>query len=136
MNVYLDNAATTQMYPEVVQAMNSYVIEQYGNPSSQYQIGFNAKKAVDDARKTIASTINANPSEIYFTSGGTEGDNWIVKGIADAYSDKGKHIVTTAIEHKAILNSCKFLEEHGYKVTYVVPDSRGVITVSDIAKAI
>ena len=136
MNVYLDNAATTQMYPEALEEMSSYMIEYYGNPSSMYQLGFINKKIVDKSRDTIASTINAKPSEIYFTSGGCEGDNWAIKGIADAYKNKGTHIITSAIEHKAVLNTCKFLENHGYEVTYLSPDTRGVISVSDVAGAI
>lgn len=136
MNVYLDNAATTQMLPEVVNAMKSYMIEYYGNPSGLYSVGFKTKNILNDCRKTIAQTINVQPNQIYFTSGGTEGDNWIIKGVAEAMSARGNHIITSSIEHKAILKSCEWLEKQGFDVTYVDPDDRGFIHVSDIESAI
>ena len=136
MNVYLDNAATTQMLPEVIDAMKSYMIEYYGNPSGLYTIGFKTKNMLDDCRKTIAQTINVQPNQIYFTSGGTEGDNWIIKGVAEALETRGHHIITSSIEHKAILKSCEWLEDHGFEVTYIDPDDRGFIHVSDIESAI
>lgn len=136
MKVYLDNAATTVIHPEVVEAMTNYWAMGNYNPSSSYTDGLNAHDMLDECRGRIADTINAEAEEIYFTSGGSEGDNWAIKGIADAYSDRGKHIITSAIEHKAVLNTCKYLEDHGYSVTYIEPDSRGVIQLNDIQNAI
>ena len=136
MNVYLDNAATTQILPEVAEAMSKYMIENYGNPSGIYTLGVKAKNTVDEARKIIGKTINSDPTQIYFTSGGTEGDNWVIKGVAEKMQNKGHHIVTSSIEHKAILKSCEYLSHHGFEITYVDPDDRGYIHVSDIEKAI
>ena len=136
MNVYLDNAATTQILPEVAEAMSKYMIENYGNPSGIYTLGVKAKNTVDEARKIIGRTINSDPTQIYFTSGGTEGDNWVIKGVAEKMQNKGHHIVTSSIEHKAILKSCEYLSHHGFEITYVDPDDRGYIHVSDIEKAI
>ena len=135
MDVYLDNAATTRMFPQVIEAMKIYMDERFGNPSTNYAIGYEAKKELYDARETIAKTINADNDEIYFTSGGSEGDNWAIKGVADAIKDK-KHIITSSIEHKAILNSCKYLEDRGYDVTYISPDERGFINPKDVEKSI
>lgn len=136
MNVYLDNAATTSMLPEVIDTMKSYMTEYYGNPSGLYSVGFKVKNILDDCRKTIAQTINVSPKQIYFTSGGTEGDNWVIKGVAEALQTRGRHIITSSIEHKAILKSCAWLENHGFEVTYIDPDDRGFIHVSDIESAI
>ena len=110
-NIYLDNAATTQVYPEVVEAMTPYFTTYYGNPSSIYTFAGEAKKAVDHARALLADGIHAKTEEIYFTGGGSESDNWALKAVADAYSDKGKHIITTKIEHHAILHTCEYLEK-------------------------
>ena len=134
--VYLDNAATTKMLPEAIDAVVEAMHDTFGNPSGMYQVGFKSKSSIDKARQKIAETISADPSQIFFTSGGTEGDNWIIKGVAEAQSTKGHHIVTSAIEHKAVLRSCGWLEQHGYEVTYVEPDSRGFIHVSDVESAI
>ena len=134
--IYLDNAATTKMIPEAVKAMVDSMENTFGNPSGMYSVGFQSKKSIDEARKKIAETINADPSQIFFTSGGTEGDNWIIKSVAEAFGNKGHHIITSSIEHKAVLNSCRWLEEHGYEVTYVDPDERGFIHVSDVESAI
>lgn len=134
--IYLDNAATTKMTPEAVKAMVDSMENTFGNPSGMYSVGFQSKKSIDEARKKIAETINADPSQIFFTSGGTEGDNWIIKSVAEAFGNKGHHIITSSIEHKAVLNSCGWLEEHGYEVTYVDPDERGFIHVSDVESAI
>lgn len=133
--VYLDNAATTKMAQPVIDAMTE-CYEQYYNPSSNYTNALQTRKIFEKARAGIADIIHAKPSEIIFTSGGCEGDNLAVKGIADAYASKGKHIITSAIEHKAVLNTCKFLETHGYEVSYVQPDDRGFIHISDIEKLI
>lgn len=134
--VYLDNAATTAMCPEVIEAMSQCLKEMYGNPSALYALGDTARLAVTEARSRIAATLGCLPEEIYFTSGGSESDNWVIKGIADSCSDKGRHIITTAIEHKAVLKSCKWLEDHGYEVTYIQPDERGYINPQDIERAI
>ena len=133
--IYMDNAATTAIAPEVIDVMTK-VMQQYGNPSAIYQRGTEAYTIVEDARRQIAETLNCSPDEIHFTSGGSESDNWVIKGIADAYSCYGKHIITTSIEHKAILNSCHWLEKHGYEITYVDPDERGMINPTDIEQAI
>ena len=136
MNVYFDNAATTRLSDEVLEEMKPYLQEEYGNPSAMYSLGRKTKKAIETARERVAAAIGAEPEEIYFTSGGSESDNWAVKGIAEAYSSKGKHIITTAIEHKAILKSCKWLEDHGFEVSYVEPDSRGYIHLNSIRSLI
>ena len=130
--VYLDNAATTAVYPDVAEVMADAIKNIYGNPSALYHFGDMAKTEVDTARESIAATLNCSPDEIYFTSGGSESDNWAIKGIAEAYKDKGNHIITTSIEHKAVLRSCKWLEERGYEVTYVEPNNQGVIHPNDI----
>ena len=134
--VYLDNAATTKPYREVVDAVTNCVENLWGNPSSMYQIGDDARNAVTDARSKIAATLGCLPSEIRFTSGGTESDNWVIKGIADGYLTHGKHIITTAIEHKAILKSCRQLEKRGFEIDYIEPDERGYINPEDVRKLI
>ena len=108
--IYLDNAATTQVYPEVVEAMVPFFTEHYGNPSSVYKFASRSKEAVAGARDIIAKSLNTNASDIYFTAGGTESDNWALKATARAYKNKGKHIITSKIEHHAILHTCDFLE--------------------------
>lgn len=135
-DIYLDNAATTQMTDEVEAAMQPYLKENFGNASTMYSYGEDAKAAMEEARKTIAGSLMAKPSEIYFTSGGSESDNWAVKGIAGALKEKGRHIITSRIEHHAILNSCEYLERLGYEVTYLDVDSNGMISVEELEQAI
>lgn len=135
-NIYFDNAATTKVRPEVVDEMVKYFSEDYGNPSSVYKIARENKKAVEASRSKIANAINADANEIYFTAGGSESDNWAIKGIADSYSDKGKHIITTAIEHHAVLHTCEYLESKGFEVTYLPVDEFGIIRIEDLKNAI
>ena len=134
--IYMDNAATTQVYPEVFDAMKPYFTEFYGNPSSIYSFAGNSKKAVEDARKTIADFLGARTEEIYFTGGGSESDNWALKATADAYANKGKHIITSKIEHHAILHTCEYLEKKGFEVTYLDVDDNGFVNPADVEKAI
>ncbi|MBO5088692.1 MAG: cysteine desulfurase NifS [Lachnospiraceae bacterium] len=134
--IYLDNAATTQVYPEVLEAMNPYFTEYFGNPSSIYSFAGEANKAVAKARETLADLIHAKAEEIYFTGGGSESDNWALKATAEAYSDKGKHIITTKIEHHAILHTCEYLEKKGYEVTYLGVDEYGTVKLDELEKAI
>lgn len=134
--IYLDNAATTAVRPEVFEAMKPYFMENYANPSSVYSFAGKAKKAVDDAREQIAEILHAKPSEIYFTGGGSEADNWAIKAAAEAYSGKGKHIITSKIEHHAVLHTCDWLERNGYEVTYLDVDEDGLISLEDLEKAI
>ncbi len=134
--IYLDNAATTKTRPEVVEAMLPYFTELYGNPSSIYEFSTPVKQAVADARATIARSIGANDNEIYFTGGGSESDNWALKETAEAYQDKGKHIITSKIEHHAILHTCEYLEKHGFEVTYLDVDEFGTVKLEELKKAI
>lgn len=134
--IYLDNAATTRVYPEVADAMNSYFTECFGNPSSVYSFAGKAKEAVDRARNMLAEGIHARPEEIYFTAGGSESDNWALKAAAEAYGDKGKHIITSKIEHHAILHTCEYLEKKGYEITYLDVDEEGGIDPGELKKAI
>lgn len=134
--IYMDNAATTQVYPEVFDAMKPYFTEFYGNPSSIYSFAGNSKKAVEDARKIIADFLGARTEEIYFTGGGSESDNWALKATADAYANKGKHIITSKIEHHAILHTCEYLEKKGFEVTYLDVDENGFVNPADVEKAI
>lgn len=134
--IYMDNAATTQVYPEVFDAMKPYFTEFYGNPSSIYSFAGNSKKAVEDARKTIADFLGARTEEIYFTGGGSESDNWALKATADDYANKGKHIITSKIEHHAILHTCEYLEKKGFEVTYLDVDENGFVNPADVEKAI
>lgn len=113
--IYLDNAATTKTAPEVVQAMLPYFTENYGNPSSIYSLGTESKKAISQVRETIAGTLGAANNEIYFTAGGSEADNWALKAVAEAYASKGKHIITSKIEHHAVLHTCEYLEKMAVK---------------------
>ena len=129
-------AATTQVYPEVFEAMKPYFTEFYGNPSSIYSFAGNSKKAVEDSRKTIADFLGAKTEEIYFTGGGSESDNWALKATADAYGNKGKHIITSKIEHHAILHTCEYLEKKGFEVTYLDVDGNGFVNPADVEKAI
>lgn len=134
--VYLDHAATTPVRPEVLQAMLPYFTEKFGNPSSIYPIAGVTRSAVEEARGKVARAIGAEPEEIYFTSGGTESDNWAIKGIAYASRDKGNHIITSAIEHHAVLHTCGYLEKQGFTVTYLPVDKYGVIDIRKLREAI
>jgi len=134
--IYLDNAATTKMKKEVLDAMLPYFSEFYGNPSSIYGLARENKKAIDESRETIANAIGALKNEIYFTSGGSEADNWAIKGICENYKNKGNHIITTAIEHHAVLNTCEHLEKNGFEVTYLSVGKDGIIDMEDLKKAI
>lgn len=134
--VYLDNAATTKVRPKVVEAMLPYFTEIYGNASAVYDFGQKCKQAIEDARETIAASIGTKAANIYFTAGGSESDNWALKGVAEAYGDKGKHIITTKIEHHAILHTCAYLEQHGYEVTYLDVDADGLVSPEALKQAI
>lgn len=134
--IYLDNAATTRVDHEVFEAMKPYFEEIYGNASSMYRFAGKATKAVDEARKTVADFLGAGTGEIYFTSGGSESDNWALKAVAFAKRDKGKHIITSKIEHPAILHTCEYLEKLGYEVTYLDVDEDGCINPDDLEKKI
>lgn len=135
--IYLDNAATTKTAPEVVEAMLPYFGEIYGNPSSVYELAQTTKSAVTAAREEIASVIGARAQDIYFTAGGTEADNWAIKAAYEAYSSKGNHIITTKIEHHAVLHTCEYLEKyHGAKVTYLDVDENGLVRPEDLEAAI
>ena len=134
--IYLDNAATTQTAPKVVEAMLPYFTEKYGNPSSVYGFASANKEAINLQRDNIAEVLGAKSNEIYFTAGGTESDNWALKATAEAYRDKGNHIITTKIEHHAILHSAQFLEKHGFEVTYVDVDENGVVKLDELEAAI
>lgn len=133
---YFDNAATTKVKKEVIDKMFPYFVESYGNPSSLYILGRTAKVGIEEARKHVADLINCDKNEIYFTSGGTESDNTALKGIMYLNKNKGKHVITTKIEHHAILNSCKTLEENGFKVTYLNVDKDGIINLEELVNAI
>ena len=134
--IYLDHAATTPTDPEVVKAMLPYFADSFGNPSSVYSYGQEAKGAVEEARTSVAALIGARSEEIVFTSGGTEADNFALKGVAFANEDKGKHIITTAIEHHAVLEVCKFLEKRGFRITYLPVDKYGLVDPDGVKKAI
>ncbi|NLL76948.1 MAG: cysteine desulfurase NifS [Clostridiales bacterium] len=134
--IYLDNAATTKTAPEVVSAMLPYFTDNYGNPSSIYSIGGTAKGVVTKARERIAGTLGAKSNEIYFTAGGSESDNWALVATAEAYGAKGKHIITSKIEHHAVLHTCGYLEKRGYEVTYIDVDENGIIKLDELEKAI
>lgn len=134
--IYLDNAATTAVKSEVFEAMKPYFMENYSNPSSIYSFAGKAKKAVEDAREQIASVLNAKSSEIYFTGGGSEADNWAIKATAEACKEKGRHIITSKIEHHAVLHTCDWLEKNGYEVTYLDVDENGLVSPDELEKAI
>ncbi len=134
--IYLDNAATTKTAKEVVDAMLPYFTEDYGNPSSLYSLGAKSKEAVTKARETIAGTLGAQSNEIYFTAGGSESDNWVFKATADAYEQKGKHIITSRIEHHAILHTCDYLAKKGFEITYIDVDENGILKLDELEKAI
>ena len=134
--IYLDYAATTPTDPEVLKAMEPYFFKEFGNPSSIHSYGQEAKKAIEDSRQNLSSFLGAKPEEIVFTSGGTESNNFAVKGVAFGMEKKGNHIITSVIEHHAISEPCKFLEKRGFKVTYVGVDKYGLVSPDDIKKAI
>ena len=134
--IYMDNAATTRVLPEVFEEMKPYFLEQYGNPSSVYSFVNDAKKVVDQARVTISDFINAKPQEIYFTAGWSESDNWALKATAEAYANKGKHIITSKIEHHAILHTCEYLERRGFEVTYLDVDENGIVDLEQLKASI
>lgn len=134
--IYLDHAATTPMRPEILDVMRTYFLERFGNPSSLHTYGLEARKAIEDAREQIAHTIGATPPEIVFTSGGTESDNMALRGVLRAGSGESDHIITSAIEHPAVLETCKFLEQRGHEVTYVSVDVDGRINPSEVEEAI
>lgn len=134
--IYLDNAATTPVWPEVVDAMLPYYRENYGNPSGVYEFAMKRKKDIEKARKIIAASLGAVEEEIYFTSGGTESDNWALQSVVSMFSGEKKHIITTQIEHHAILNTCKELEEKGVEVTYLKVDENGMVLPTEVEKAL
>ena len=134
--IYLDNAATTKTAPEVVEAMLPYFTEYYGNASSIYELAGESKKAMNEGRAKIADVLGANANEIYFTGGGSEADNWALKATYEAYKNKGNHIITTKIEHHAILHTCEWLEKQGAKITYLDVDENGIIRLEDLEKAL
>lgn len=134
--IYMDNAATTKVAPEVFDAMLPFFCEEYGNPSSAYAFSGKIAQKVAEARASIAESIGATEKEIFFTGGGSESDNWAIKGVADALKDKGNHIITTKIEHHAVLHTCEFLEKHGYEVTYLPVDEYGLVSLEELKKAI
>ncbi len=134
--IYLDNAATTKTAPKVVEAMLPFFTEFYGNASTVYEFGAKSKEAVSAARETIANAIGAKGNEVYFTAGGSEADNWAIKATAEAYKDKGRHIITSKIEHHAVLHTCQWLEQNGFEVTYLDVDEFGVVKLEELKKAI
>lgn len=134
--IYLDNAATTKTAPQVVEAMLPYFTEKYGNASSIYQLGAESKQAVTKVRDIIAESLHADSAEVYFTAGGSEADNWALIATAEGYEAKGKHIITTKIEHHAILHTCQYLEKKGYEITYLDTDENGRIRLEDLKKAV
>lgn len=134
--IYLDNAATTAVSKEVFSAMEPYFMEYYGNPSSVYGFASTSKKATDDARDIIADSIGAKANEIYFTAGGSESDNWAIKMVAEAYKEKGNHIITSKVEHHAVLHTCEYLERNGFEVTYLDVDEYGSIDLEQLKNAI
>ena len=134
--IYLDNAATTKTAPEVLEAMLPYFTEQNGNPSAIYSFASHNKDVVAEQRERIANALGAKSNEIYFTAGGSESDNWALKATAEAYQNKGKHIITTKIEHHAILHTCEYLEKKGFEITYIDVDENGILKLDDLKAAI
>ncbi len=134
--VYLDNAATTPVKQEVLEAMLPYFTEKYGNPSSIYRLGQTTRAAIDEAREKVAKAIGANSREIFFTGGGSEADNWAIKGIAYANKNKGNHIITSKIEHHGVLHTCEYLEKNGFQVTYLDVDENGVVNIEQLKDSI
>ena len=135
-DIYFDNAATTKLDEEVLEEMMPYLKENYGNASSIYRLGRESRKAVESAREKIANILNCKPTEIYFTAGGSESDNTIVKGIAHSYKKKGNHIITSKIEHPAILETCKQLEKEGFEISYVSVNENGIINLEELKSMI
>lgn len=134
--IYLDHAATTMIEPQVLTAMKPYMRERFGNASTYYEVGAESRKAVEYARKEIADSLDADPEEIFFTSGGTESDNWALKGTMEAYKNKGRHLIVSSFEHHAIGNTCEYLKKQGYQVTYVSVDRQGKIRLDELEHAI
>ena len=134
--IYMDNAATTPVKPEVLDAMLPYFTEKFGNPSSIYSISSQNKKDITTARETIAKAINTDTANIYFTAGGSESDNWALKATVEAYANKGRHIITSKIEHHAILHTCDYLEKRGYEITYIDVDENGIVDLKQLEEAI
>lgn len=134
--IYLDNAATTPVKPEVLEAMTPYFTEKFGNPSAVYGFAAENKTVITEARETIAKALGTNTEDVYFTAGGSESDNWALKATAEAYRDKGNHIITTKIEHHAILHTCEYLEKNGFEVTYLDVDEYGIVKLEELKKAI
>ncbi len=134
--VYMDHAATTAVHPEVAKVMMPYFTDKFGNPSSVYSFASNNRDVVSNARRVIAKTLNADFSEIYFTAGGSESDNWAIKGYALAHKEEGRHIITTKIEHHAVLHTTEFLADNGFEITYLGVDENGIIRLEDLKKAI
>lgn len=134
--IYLDHAATSPVHPQVVEAMVPYMTTYFGNPSSIHSFGRETRRALDEARETIAKTIGAKANEIIFTSGGTEADNLAIIGVAMANREKGRHIITTCVEHHAVLNTCKYLQKQGFDVTYLPVDEHGIISVEQVKSAL
>lgn len=134
--IYLDNAATTKTAPQVVEAMLPYFSEDYGNPSSVYELAGKSKSAINKGREQIAQVLHAAPEEIYFTGSGSEADNWALKAAFEAYKTKGNHIITTKIEHHAILHTCEYLEKQGAQITYLDVDENGIVKLDELEKAI
>ena len=134
--VYMDYAATTYVKPEVLEEMLPYFTQKFGNPSSFYSISRENRMAIDKARAQVAKALNCDVNEVYFTGGGSEADNWAIKGIASAHKNKGNHIITTKIEHHAVLHTCEYLEKHGFEVTYLDVDDKGLINLEDLKNAI
>ena len=134
--VYMDYAATTYVKPEVLEEMMPYFTEKFGNPSSFYGISRETKMAIDKARGQVAKALNCDMNEVYFTGGGSESDNWAIKGIASAHRKKGNHIITTKIEHHAVLHTCEFLEKFGFEVTYLDVNEEGFVDLKQLEEAI
>ena len=134
--IYMDNAATTRVKQEVLEEMLPYFSEYYGNPSSIYSLGGKSKNAIEIARERVAKAINADPKEIYFTAGGSEADNWAIKGVAFANRNKGNHIITSKIEHHAVLHTCEYLEKQGFRVTYLDVDEYGFVNLEQLRNSI
>ncbi len=135
-SVYMDNAATTKISDEVLEAMMPYLKENYGNASSIYSLGVVSKVAIEDSREIVANSLGASKKEIFFTSGASESNNWAIKGVAEAYESKGNHIITSKIEHHAVLHTCEYLEKNGYDVTYLDVDENGVINLEQLKNSI
>ena len=134
--IYMDHAATTEMLPEVREAMEPYLREEYGNASTSYDMGVRMHDAIEEAREKIAWVIDAQPEEIFFTSGGSESDNWVIKSVAGEKKNSGKHLITTRIEHHAVLRSCQYLESLGYEVTYLDVDDYGLVSAEEVVHAL